>query len=562
MASVPGYVHTPGHHCGSTALRNLLAFHGVELSEEMAFGLGAGAGFYYLAIDGTSPSRWFNGRTARLEESFRELTGAALELRTFGERRRRRLGGGAGGGRRRPPGAAADRHLPPRPLRQLGPLPRPRGRPRRLRRGGRLPLRHRLRASCRRRGWRTSARARHADHPAVPLEGHMFTVAEGVEPASAGGGGPGGDRARRERDAGAAVRRVRRPAGARAARRRGRLLARGGRGLAVVRALRLPGDRAPRHRRRRLPADVLALPRRGRDGPRRRWRRPPASAGASWRRPSALASESEQPEPGPWREVGAGAERVAAAERRLWTALGARLRRAGTAAHCSSSKFVRRSAEEHTEPMLPIPHPIEGDDHVRRVRRTAALTRLALGGLGIALILAQPELLPHPELGVAGFATVVATSLIMLATRRLSWLRFEESVAALAAMLIVGMGDETVTVVSLLWLVAVATGVMGRGGRVHWVGVAGVLVGAGAAGRPPRPPQPRIPRLRRRRRRPAADQRPPHPGAEPAAAQPPGSKPRAPKRCCWPATSPPASPTRPNSCPPPGAPPPRGRRGR
>ncbi len=85
MPSVPGYAHTPGHHCGSTALRNLLAFHGVAISEEMAFGLGAGAGFYYLALDGISPSRWFNGRTAVLEESFRELTGAALELRTFGE---------------------------------------------------------------------------------------------------------------------------------------------------------------------------------------------------------------------------------------------------------------------------------------------------------------------------------------------------------------------------------------------------------------------------------------------------------------------------------------------
>jgi len=80
---VPGYAHTPGHHCGSTALRNLLAFHGVELSEEMAFGLGAGACFYYVAIEQASPTRWFNGRTARLEENFDELTGAALQLRTF-----------------------------------------------------------------------------------------------------------------------------------------------------------------------------------------------------------------------------------------------------------------------------------------------------------------------------------------------------------------------------------------------------------------------------------------------------------------------------------------------
>jgi len=83
MRSVPGYTHHPGHHCGSTALRNLLGFHGVEISEEMAFGLGAGACFYYATLEDASPSRWFNGRTARLEENFDELTGAALELRTF-----------------------------------------------------------------------------------------------------------------------------------------------------------------------------------------------------------------------------------------------------------------------------------------------------------------------------------------------------------------------------------------------------------------------------------------------------------------------------------------------
>jgi hypothetical protein len=49
----------------------------------MAFGLGAGACFYYVVLDDASPTRWFNGRTARLEENFDQLTGAALELRTF-----------------------------------------------------------------------------------------------------------------------------------------------------------------------------------------------------------------------------------------------------------------------------------------------------------------------------------------------------------------------------------------------------------------------------------------------------------------------------------------------
>ena len=79
---VPGYEHVPGNHCGSTALRNLLAFHGAEVTEEMAFGLGAGACFFYVALDGQSPSRFTNGRTAKLEESFLELTGAPLRLRT------------------------------------------------------------------------------------------------------------------------------------------------------------------------------------------------------------------------------------------------------------------------------------------------------------------------------------------------------------------------------------------------------------------------------------------------------------------------------------------------
>ena len=82
---VPGYRHVPGNHCGSTALRNLLGFHGVEISEEMAFGLGAGACFYYVVLEERSPSRFTNGRAARLEENFLELTDAPLRLRTDAE---------------------------------------------------------------------------------------------------------------------------------------------------------------------------------------------------------------------------------------------------------------------------------------------------------------------------------------------------------------------------------------------------------------------------------------------------------------------------------------------
>ena len=79
---VPGFEHIPGNHCGSTALRNLLGHHGVAVSEELAFGLGAGPCFYYIALDDQSPSRFTNGRTGRLEENFLALTGAPLRLRT------------------------------------------------------------------------------------------------------------------------------------------------------------------------------------------------------------------------------------------------------------------------------------------------------------------------------------------------------------------------------------------------------------------------------------------------------------------------------------------------
>jgi hypothetical protein len=82
---VPGYRHVPGNHCGSTALRNLLGFHGVELSEEMAFGLGAGACFYYIVLDEHSPSRFTNGRAARLEENFLGLTEVPLRLQVDGD---------------------------------------------------------------------------------------------------------------------------------------------------------------------------------------------------------------------------------------------------------------------------------------------------------------------------------------------------------------------------------------------------------------------------------------------------------------------------------------------
>lgn len=78
---VEGYRHRTGEHCASTALRNILAYHGTELSEGMIFGLASGLGFLYLRHDDFSPTRMFHGRTATLESDFGHNTGVGLQDR-------------------------------------------------------------------------------------------------------------------------------------------------------------------------------------------------------------------------------------------------------------------------------------------------------------------------------------------------------------------------------------------------------------------------------------------------------------------------------------------------
>jgi butirosin biosynthesis protein H-like/uncharacterized protein DUF4872 len=320
MPSVPGYVHTPGHHCGSTALRNLLAFHGVELSEEMAFGLGAGACFYYVALAEASPTRWFNGRTARLEETFAELTGAALELRTF------ESGDGEAWEAAR---AAVDAGRPALLLTDLYYLDH-------YGNSAHFPghavvlagydeeFAHlsdtgfeQLQTTTR---LENLDKARHSQHPAYPLSGHMFTAAGEIE----------GERLREaipaaiERAAGAmvepeyrefsglgAVERLAEEAGAWpeatddwkwCARFGYQVIERRGTGGG---AFRLMYSRFLREAGR--PEAPLA-----------------AEAAARWTELATAfraASEGDEPDPVLWREVDAAARRVAEVEKRLWTAL-------------------------------------------------------------------------------------------------------------------------------------------------------------------------------------------------------------------------------------------------
>jgi len=75
---IDSYQHRTGEHCASTALRNILAHRGLDLSEGMIFGLASGLGFAYLRDDSLSPTRIFHGRTMTLESDLGPNTGIDL----------------------------------------------------------------------------------------------------------------------------------------------------------------------------------------------------------------------------------------------------------------------------------------------------------------------------------------------------------------------------------------------------------------------------------------------------------------------------------------------------
>ena len=55
-APVRQHCHRSGVHCGSSAIRDLLEFHGLEMTEAFCFGLGAGLGITYVEIpDSAAP---------------------------------------------------------------------------------------------------------------------------------------------------------------------------------------------------------------------------------------------------------------------------------------------------------------------------------------------------------------------------------------------------------------------------------------------------------------------------------------------------------------------------
>ena len=60
MTTTAKFNHETGVHCTSSALRNVLEFHNIKMTEAMIFGLGSGMSLAYLSFPKTEP--FFGGR--------------------------------------------------------------------------------------------------------------------------------------------------------------------------------------------------------------------------------------------------------------------------------------------------------------------------------------------------------------------------------------------------------------------------------------------------------------------------------------------------------------------
>ncbi|RZU36771.1 butirosin biosynthesis protein H-like [Fluviicoccus keumensis] len=77
------FIHRTGHHCGSSALRDLLEFHGIVLSEAFCFGLGSGLGISYLAPSGAPVPYMVHVRSLGFEERVLRTFTPSMSWSTF-----------------------------------------------------------------------------------------------------------------------------------------------------------------------------------------------------------------------------------------------------------------------------------------------------------------------------------------------------------------------------------------------------------------------------------------------------------------------------------------------
>src|SRR5947209_3290471 len=99
-----------------------------------------------------------------------------------------------------------------------------------------------------------------------------------------------------------------------------------------------------------------------------------------------------------------------------------------------------------------------------RARRTAAVVRASLALSGLAITLVDGSAGGHPILASVGFSIILIAAGIQALMPRQASLVIDEWLEPVATVLVVGVGDQRVTALSVLWLAAVGAGVMARGG--------------------------------------------------------------------------------------------------
>lgn len=77
------HTHRPGRHCGSSAIRDLLEFHGLNLTEAFCFGLGAGLGITYVELPGTGTPFIVHVRSMGFEEKVFATLDVPFQWETF-----------------------------------------------------------------------------------------------------------------------------------------------------------------------------------------------------------------------------------------------------------------------------------------------------------------------------------------------------------------------------------------------------------------------------------------------------------------------------------------------
>lgn len=88
VASAPSgsrHCHRPGRHCGSSAVRDILEFHGLNVTESFCFGLGSGLGITYVELPGKAIPFIVHVRSMGFEEKVFDTLGVPFGWSTYSD---------------------------------------------------------------------------------------------------------------------------------------------------------------------------------------------------------------------------------------------------------------------------------------------------------------------------------------------------------------------------------------------------------------------------------------------------------------------------------------------